>query len=885
MHLDFLAAQFIRAGESPHEARRLAHAKFGGVTQIKESLREQAGFPMLESIVHDIRFGFRYAVRGFKRAPGITAMIAVMLSLGLGTTTAIFGIVSPLFIRSLPYPQAGELLAVAFNNGTPDGYQFWSYPKFEQFSEAQQSFTGLTAYSDIAVVIDNGHRVDRAMGELVSRNYFSVLGLQAVVGRTFLPSDAVESQRYAEVILSHHVWQQRLGGDEHIVGTDVSIDGMPFTVIGIMGPGVRGQSGGTDVWLPMTMAAQLMWDEVLTSSSQWWVRVIGRLRGSVTLTQAQAEAAALGAAVLRSGDPGEWWPFEVRSSTEMMHLRKLKDTKVDPAIGRAAVLFVVAVALVLLSVCANTAGFLVAQAADRHREFGIRLALGAGRGRLLRQLMAESLALALIGGMGAALVARWGIQWVSVRKPWNTVEVWSQYARTFDYFGVEMDHIVLGFNFLVATITVVCCGFVPAWVASRTEINDTLKGGHRSLRRRVGVPGSFRPRSVLVIAQVSVAVLLVIATGMAVRGAARLSAVRLGFESAGVTTMDILTQDRKPLSFYVDLLSRMERLPGVASVAMSLSTPLNGARTADIRVQDATTTAERTLRAGTNTVTPAYFDVHRIRLLHGRQFSDRDRVGTRPVAIVNEAMAALAWPGEAALGQVIGTPYRIDYGPPEGLFEVVGVVESVKYVGIDSPPAPAVYLPAWQPLGSVERVSLGPDSISVRVSIDTASVVGAIRQEVSTLDRSVAIHGAITLNDRVAQATSRHRYRMVALAALAALAVVVAAVGIYGIMATIVAARTREFGLRIALGARQGEVIRSVVAHGIRLSVAGVCVGLLTGFLGTRVLRAVLADVGPVETWAVLVASVILVIVGILGAWSPARRAAGVEPMVVMRGE
>ena len=735
--------------------------------------------------------------------------------------------------------------------------------------------------------MDNGHRVDRAIGEIVRNNYFSVLGLRATVGRIFLPPEAAESQRYAEVILSHHVWQQRFGGDEHIVGTDVSIDGMPLTVIGVMDQGVRGQSGRTDVWLPMTMAPQLMYDEVLTSSSSWWVRVIGRLRDGVTLTRAKAEAAAPGAALMRSGESGERWrPFEVRSSTDILHLMRLRDTKVDPAVRRAAVLFVVSVALVLLSVCANTAGLLVAQAADRRREFGIRLALGAGRGGILRQLLAESLALALIGGMGAALVARWGIQWVSVRKPWNTIEVWSQYARTFDYFGVEMDQVVLGFNFLVATITAVCCGFVPAWAASRTEINDTLKGGHRSPRRRVGVPGSFGPRSALVVAQVSVAVLLVVATGMAVQRAARLSAVRLGFVPAGVTTMDILTQDRKPLSFYVDLLGHMERLPGVANAAMSLSTPLNGYLThGDIRVRDATTAAERTLRAGMNTVTPAYFDVHRIRLLRGRAFSDRDRVGTRRVAIVNEAMAALAWPREAALGQMFGTPFRVNYGPPEGFFEVVGVVESVRYAGIGSRPEPAVYLPAWQPLGSPEQVALGPDSISVRASLDTASVVNGIRQKLSILDRSVAVHGAMTLDDRVAQATSRHRYSMVGLAALAALSVVVAAAGIYGIMATVVAARTREFALRIALGASQGDVTRSVVAHGIRLSVAGVCVGLLTGFLGTRVLQAVLADVGPVEPWAVLMASLVLVIVGILGAWSPARRAAGVEPMVVMRGE
>ena len=826
------------------------------------------------------------AVRGLRRAPRITAIIAVMLSLGLGTTTAIFAIVSPLFIRSLPYPQADELLAVAFNNGTPNGYQFWSYPKFQQFDEAQQSFTGLTAYSEMSVLLDDGNRVDRAIGEIVRSNYFPVLGLTAALGRTFLPSEAAESQRHAEVILSHHVWQQRLGGNEHILGTDVAINGMPLTVIGVMGPGVRGQSGRSDVWLPMTMAPPLMWDEVLTTSSSWWVRVVGRLRHGLTLTQAKAEAAALGPALMRTGESAERWPFEVRSSTDLMHLTRLRDTKVDPAIGRAAVLFVVSVALVLLSVCANTAGLLVAQAADRRREFGIRLALGAGRGRILRQLLAESLALALIGGMGAALLARWAIQWVSLRKPWNTIEVWSQYARTFDYFGVEMDHIVLGFNFLVAAITAVCCGFVPAWMASRTEINDTLKGAHRPLRRRAGVPGSFRPRSALVVVQASVAVLLVIAAGMAVQRAARLSAVRLGFEPAGVTTMDILTRDRKPLSFYVDLLSRMERLPGVANAAMSRSTPLNGfLMHGDIRVRGAATTAERTVRAGMNTVTPAYFDVHRIRLLHGREFSDRDRVGARRVAIVNEAMAALGWPGESPLGQMFGTPFRISYGPPEGFFEVVGVVENVKYTGMDSLPEPAVYLPAWQPLGSLEQVALGPDSISVRGSLDTASVAGGIRREVGIFDRSVAVHSAMALDDRVAQATSRHRYSMVALAALAILSVVVAAVGIYGIMATVVAARTREFALRIALGARPGDVIRSVVAHGIGLSAAGVCAGLLTGFLGTHVFRAALADVGAVEPWTVLVASLILVIAGILGAWSPARRAAGVEPMVVMRGE
>ena len=832
----------------------------------------------------------RSAVRGLRRAPRITAVIALILSFGLGTTTAIFAIVSPLFIRSLPYPRADELLAVAFNDGTPNGYHFWSYPKFQQFDEAQQSFTELTAYSETTVLLDGGNRVDRAVGEIVRNNYFSVLGLTAAVGRTFLPSQASEGEGHAGVILSHHVWQQRLGGDEHILGTDVAINGMPLTVIGVMGPGVRGQSGRTDLWLPMSMAPPLMWDEVLTTPSSRWVRVIGRLRRGLTLTQARAEAAALGPALMRTGESAERWPFEVRSPIDLMHLMRLRDTKVDPAIRRAAVLFVLSVALVLLSVCANTAGLLLAQAANRRREFGVRLALGAGRGQLLRQVLAESFALAMIGGMGAAIVARWGIQWVSVRRPWNTLDVWSQYAKTFDYFGVEMDYIVLGFNFLAATVTAVCCGLVPAWIASHTEINDTLRGrGHRSLRRRVGMLGllgNFRFRSALVTTQAAVAVLLVIATGVVVQRAARLSAVRLGFEPAGVTTMDILTQDSKPLSFYVDLLSRMERLPGVADASMSRSTPLNGyLMTGDIQVRDAATTAERAVRAGMNTVTSAYFDVHGIRLLHGREFSDRDRVGAPRVVIVNEAMAAFAWPGESALGRVVRTPFRMDYGPPEGLFEVVGVVESVKYTGMDSLPEPAVYLPAWQPLGSLEQVALGADSISVRGSLDTASVVGGIRREVGILDRSVAVHSPTTLDDRVAQATSRHRSSTVALAALATLSIVVAAVGIHGVMATVVAARTREFALRIALGARQGDVVRSVVAQGIRFSVAGVCVGLSTGFLGTRVLQSVLADVGPVDPLAVVVASLILVIAGFLGAWSPARRAAGVEPMVVMRSE
>lgn len=824
-----------------------------------------------------------HGVRAFRRAPGFTAAVVVSLALGVGANGVLVAMAYPLLVRPLPYPDAHRLVAVALDNGQRNGQQFWAVPVFQQLRELQNSFGGMAAYGEMAVAIGIREGIERNNAEIVTANYFRVLQQEAAIGRVFDPGTEADAGAAPVAVLGHSFWQQRYGADQGVLGSAVHVDGRPFTVIGVMPPGVRGQTGKTDVWLPLMTAGTLQGEGVLSTPAVWWMRVIGRLNDGITLNQAQAEATAVGSMLIQHAGPDARWPSRFMSGERALRLVPLRDTKVDPAVAGVAGLLLAASVFLLLSTCANIAGLSLVRATTRIREFAIRRALGADGRNIAWGLLSESFLIAVLGGVGALLLARWGVEWLVATRPWATVGV--GYARTFDYFDVEMSGLLIFASFAAAFAVAGVFSLVPGWLVARTPVSAGLRwdaagrSGFLQSDRRLWVRGT------IMVSQVAVALVLLVGASLLIRSVASVADVALGFEPARVTTLDIWNRERRPVAFYRELEGRLRELRGVERAALSLSFPMGGLNLSDVRIRGTGSADEGSLTAGFNVVTPGYFRTHGIGTVAGTTFSEQDRVGAPRVAVVNTAMAAQAWPGEPAVGKTLKTVFRIAYGDPEEWFRVIGVVHDARYRTVEGPPDPVVYLPAWQPLGSVDEVGQGPNSISVRSGLDTASLVAAVRREVHALDPAAPLHGIATMEDRVAQATAGYRYSMFILVVLSVVAVVVAAVGIHGVVSYTVSARTHEIGVRMALGASPARVVGLVTQSGLRLVALGAAIGIVIAGGSVRFMETMLYGVSPVDPVAFVLAVVVLSGVAILSGVSAARRAGRIDPMVAMRSE
>jgi putative ABC transport system permease protein len=710
---------------------------------------------------------------------------------------------------------------------------------------------------------------------MVSASYFPMLGVEAIQGRTFTPDEDKTPGANPVALLSYKLWQRRYGAAPGVIGQTISLNKVPMEIVGVLPESFKGQKGTTEVWVPVMMAPQLTFARRLQTRFAHWTQVIARVKQGVTLAQAQGEMETV-AAKIREAIPV---PADMVAGLppESIKLVALKEAKLDPAIRKSFLILFVAVGLVLLIACVNIANLLLAKSVSRRKEIAIRLALGATRGRLVRQLLTESIFLAVFGGVMGLLIALWGIEFLTAFKP-SADTGNTSYIQMLDFSRAMIDSQVLAFTLLLSIMTGILFGLLPAIQASRPDVNEALKDGARTGSGKHSRLGHFSRRNILVVTEIALALVLLVGAGLMIKSFARLQAIRTGFDPGNLMTMRVELpkyKDEAAVAFNEQLLARVASLPGVEAATVASSTPLsnNSAKTV-MKIKGRDTEGAMNV-VGVHSIGPDYFKALRIPLMRGRAFIETDRGKAPRVAIINETAARKFWPDEDPVGKQLW----VGVGWEEKEFgEVVGVVSDVKYGKVEEMFEPEIYLPYLQP---TEPASF----LIVRTANKPEQIVSALRKEIIALDKNAPVYDVMTMQQRSSEATSRTRFSALVLGIFAALALILSAVGIYGLMAYAVSGRTREIGIRMALGANRRKVMSLVMRDAIRLTIAGLALGLAGAFAATRVLASQLYAVETTDTATFIVVSALLASVALAASYVPARRATKVDPCVALRYE
>jgi putative ABC transport system permease protein len=819
-----------------------------------------------DEMVQDIRFALRMLMKN----PGFTLVAVLTLSLGIGENTAIFSVVNALLLRPLPYRQPEQLVKVFRTQPDPTKGMLpsiWSYPRLEMLRDQNQSFTEVVGFNQSPYNVTGTDAPEQLQMEMVSDGYFPLLGVNTIVGRSFITEDAGTA-----ALLAYDLWQRRFGGDPQAVGKTIELDKQAFTIVGVLPPGFRGQSGTADVWLPVWAGPRFV-RTALTHPNDHNLQVIARLKDGVTLAQAQTDMQRVSAQIEQKYPSP---PDTVPGDANVPVLEPFQAAKVEPVLKTSLVLLLGAVGLVLAVACANVANLQLARAVARRREFALRSALGASRLRLLRQLITESLLLALVGGALGVLLARWGVTLLlQIRPRDNTNPLFgTAYAHTFDFFTVNLDWRVLGFNFALTLLTGLLFGLLPALQSSFVNVNEALKKGDSG----TGFQGrrKFSARRLLIIGEIAVTLVLLSGAGLMINSLLRLQSVNLGFEPENLLQMTVYARDAKP-EFYEQVIARVQALPGVEAASVSRNAPLLG-RYARAVIDVEGRADIKKAGVGFHSVSPDYFKTLGIALLRGRLFTEQDRVGAPRVAVINQTAAEKFFPGEDSIGKRLRPYVDTQYQTTELFIEIVGVVADVPYGRLEEAIGPDVYVSALQPTDQLRM-------LIVRSSVEAAALTAAVQREVLALDRNIPLTAVQTMQERVADVTSRTRFIAVLLGLFAGLALVLAGIGIYGVMAYSVLARRREVGIRMALGAQSSAVLRLVLGDGLKLIMAGLTLGACAAAVALRVLENQLYGVRATDPLTFAAVALLLTSVGLLACYLPARRAALVDPMKALRHE
>ena len=828
----------------------------------------------MNTLIQDLRYGLRMLMK----QRGFTAVALLALALGIGANTAIFSVVNAVLLKPLPYREPDQLVRV-YRDSKPMGKfslpTIWGYPQFEMLRDQNQSFEAVAAYVQREANLTGTEDPERLKIEFVSASYFPLLGIDAVLGRTFLAEEDQKTGAQPVALIGHGLWQRRFGGDPGIQDKTIELDKKSFTIIGVLPASFKGQQGSADVWLPIAQAPLVYYPRILTNPNNAWLQVLARVKPGLTPEQAQADLLTVGDSLATA------FPKAAAQDGDqpVPRIVSLREANVDPMLRRSFLILLVAVGFVLLIACANTANLLLARAISREKEFAVRLAVGASRGRIIRQLLTESVMLSVAGGIIGLLVALWGIDLLTTFKPSDDAQFWTSYTRTFDFFKIGLDGRVLAFNLLLSMTTGIIFGLLPALQSSRPNLNETLKEsspgamvGFRSLRH-------LSPRALLVVAQIALSLVLLVGAGLMIKSLLQLQAVRLGFEPQKVMTMTLASR-RAKADFYDQVLERVTALPGVEAASIASTAPLLGYSSKTMieiegrSIQDDLETSG----VGLLSVSPAYFQTLGIPIVQGRAFTNQDRIGAPRVAIINRAAADLYWPGEEAIGKRLKVGIGAEYENAEPLIEVVGLVGNVTYGKIEERVEPDVYLSSLQPTDPAS-------TLIIRSPMESAAIVAAVRREVMALDKNVPLTQVRTMAERSAEITSRTRFIAVLLGIFAGLALLLASVGIYGVMAYSVSTRTHEIGIRLALGARAADVFRLVMKEGLALVTGGLVVGIGAAFFLTQVLSNQLFGVTATDSTTFAAVAAMLAVVALAACFVPARRATKVEPMQALRYE
>ena len=872
-HLDLDAAQHSHAGRgaiSDGAARLAARRRFGNISYHKEEVRQMTGLGFIDMLRQDVRF----ALRTFRRTVPFTAVAVLTLAIGIGANTAIFSAVDAMLLRPLPFPEPDRLmklsLAVPPRGGQPGiDDMVWSVPKFFTFRDAQRSFTSVALWSDFPATIRVGGEAERVTLERTDARYFPTLGIPAAFGRTFSAEEDAAPGGPRVAILGEALWMRRFNGDSTVLGRTLDVDGQPHTIIGVAPASFRGLSGQADFWVPLLALPAEDINEAWSHSYY----AIGRLAPGVSPAAAKSEVARLGAVVDRAHPHPE-----ITEESWGAIARELDATRVDPLIRRSLLILLGAVGVVLLIACANVANLFLVRAAGRSREIAVRLAVGASRGRLVRQLLTESLLLSLLGGVASVVVAWWGVKLLSAFEPEAAVRAQQIGGLgAVNFSAIQLDTTAFGFAALLTVATALLFGLVPAIRATRPSLTGALTdGSERTPGRRLRGLSS---RNVLVVAEIALALVLLAGAGLMLRSLGNLLAVRPGVDPANVLTVRLThpqgsTRDSLP-GFYAHMLDRLAAVPGVTGAALGNCPPVGGACNGTVvRLHDKPPAAAGTEpRVGVHWISPNWPTVMRVPLQRGRLFTAGDRLGAPKVVIVNEMAARALWPGENPIGRPISVGQG---GFWEDTARVVGVIGDVRYEGLTSESRPEIYL-------SYNQSPYGRLTLFLRTAVEPGSVAPAVRRVMAEVAPGTPVFEIRTMEDRMAAAMSYERFSTLLLALFAAVALGLATLGTYGVISFAVAQRTREIGIRVALGATRGDVVRLIVSQGFVLVAAGAAIGTAAAFMATGVLRTMLFDVAPSDP---VVYGAIVAILGaavILASWIPARRAAGFHPTEALR--
>ncbi|MBO0858643.1 MAG: ABC transporter permease [Chloracidobacterium sp.] len=874
-YLEDYYAEMLTGGATEAEAYRQTLAELSGsellAYELRRSERQATPEPialgtnrrtnMIADLWQDLRFGARMLMKN----PGFTLIAVLTLALGIGANTAVFSFINALLFKSLRGVTEPERLAQLIRTYEGEGFHDWSYPNYIDYRDYNKVMTGLAARASVAFNLSDGREAERVEGESVSGNFFDVLGVRSELGRMLTPADASESGGDQVAVISYGLWRRRFNADPDMIGKTIKLNGNAYTVVGVADKEFDGMKAGSklDVWVPISKPRQTDPSSlnIFDRRGASLLEVFGRLKPGVTIERANAEFSAIARQL------GQAYPETNARDVPRLYPDLGLHPQARIIIRRLTFIPFSAVGIVLLIACANVAGLLMARANARRKEIGARLALGASRARIVRQLLTESLTLSLLGGVAGLFVGVWMTKWLISVLPPNVPGL----SFKFD-FG--LDWRVFAFTLGASVLTGALFGLIPAMQASKTDLVSALKDTRSSGGRRAGLRGA------MVVTQVALSFVLLIAAGLCVRTLVNARAIDLGYEIERVLTakIDLPTQDyneAQGLIFQRRLLERVEALPGVQAASLAQYLPLNDGRSEWGMFPERD---RRRVQTFSNAVSHRYLETMKIPLLVGRQFNESDDARAPRVAIINETLQRLAWPDENPLGKLFSMGNPTDGGGYMPRVKVIGVARDIKGSDPLAPAGPMVYFPLLQ--------NYSPGVVlHLRSTINPKQLAAAVRREVGALDPNLPVYRVALLEDHFTAALTPQRLLAKLISGFGLLALALAGAGLYGSLAYSVSQRTQDIGLRIALGARSGDVLRIVVFDGMKLTVIGLAIGLPASYGLTKLMKSYLYGVSLTDPLTFAVISASLLAVTLAACYAPARRATKVDPMIALRCE
>jgi predicted permease len=855
-HIEMQAAENQANGMNASDARRAAKRQFGNATSLQETSRELWGWRALDEIARDLRL----ALRTLRRSPGFAAVAVITVALGIGLNMAVFTLVYQVVLRPVNYPDLNRLMDVHLilteeRRGTIP--MSWSYPKFQDLLHWNRSFDALAAFQ--ANVLTMPDLEERLTAEIVSAQYFRMIGLRPELGRVFVDEEDTPAGARPAMLLSDGLWRGSFGADPGVIGRTLRISGVPLTVVGVLPPGFTGETGRTQAWA--SMAAYFM-AFGMPSRGAHNLEVIGRLRPGVSPRQADEDVRRVVARMERE------IPSDPTGATKWSGgARPLLEARVDPRVRKALWILQGATLFVLAMACVNLASLLLGRGAARRRELAIRLALGTSRGALARQMLVEPILLALAGGVGGLLLAAAALRGLGSLFPGSFADFRFEYVRYIDPAALRLELPLTALGFGVALATGIAFGLLPAWQSARADLNQGLRGGLEPAG-----PRHIRLRNGLVVAQMALALVLLAGAGLTVRSFAALLSTNFGIDSRNVLTVFVQPHSHEEAAqraFYREMERRAAALPGVVTASVSDMLPAYGPDWGTGLRIDGRGAA---IDTGVFEASPSYFRLFRIPTLAGRVFDERDTADRPRVALLSESAARRFFPDSNPIGRRIDCPHTGNC-----LAEVIGVVGDVKYGAPEARQRGVVYSSALQS-------QVGP-FLEVRAERDPRLLAPALRQMAHALDPESHVYDVRTMSQIAGLTMWRARLATVLLGVMAALSLALAAVGIYGVFSYAVAARLREMGVRIALGASRGDILGIVFREGAALAAAALFIGLPAAWLLARTLSTELYRVSPADPVTYVAVGGLLLAVALAACMIPARRATRVDPMEVLRHE